>query len=329
MSGPRLVIFGCLTTDNVVTAEGELLPTAYGGNCLYAALGARVWSDSVGVVSRYGFGYSEAPLELLRSRGVDTAGVRNLGVPHGRNIAFAYREDGGRTRRFPSELIARIPAEERARFIDVSLLPDADERWRQFAPDAEDAPPEWWESVVGVHGAFMPVSKHLRIAQTVRSRRGPSIWLQIDSPRHDRHNAEADHATRLFGQIGALLPSEADVDAFRPGAPVEPTVLGLLDRGARTVVVRLGAAGCRIFRFGEGLIAEIAAVPVLARDPTGAGDAFCGGFLAGLQISGDVVMAARYGAVSASFAVEAHGLAGLAGSSFKDATDRLRSLTEE
>jgi hypothetical protein len=38
------------------------------------------------------------------------------------------------------------------------------------------------------------------------------------------------------------------------------------------------------------------------------------------------VTAARYGAVSASFAVETYGLAGLVGSSRKEANDRLQSL---
>jgi hypothetical protein len=50
-------------------------------------------------------------------------------------------------------------------------------------------------------------------------------------------------------------------------------------------------------------------------------------FLAGMQTSRDVVTAARYGTVSASFAVEAHGLAGLVGSSRKVAVDRLASIT--
>ena len=326
MSPPQLIVFGCLTPDNVVTADGELLPQNYGGNCLYSALGARVWSDRVGVVSRYGAGYSEAPIDLLRGLGVDTSGVRNLGIPHGRNVAFAYRADGSRTREFPPELIARIPSEERARFVDTSLLADADERWRQFAPDDEDVPADWWEEVAGVHCAFMPVSKHLRIAQRVRSRPDRPIWFQVDSPWHDRRRPEVDYAGRLFRQIDALLPSEADVESFRPGEPIGPTVLGLLDRGAATLVLKLGAAGCRIFRRGEGQIAEIPAVPVHARDPTGAGDAFCGGFLAGMQISNDVVTAARYGAVSASFAVETYGLAGLVGSSRKEANDRLQSL---
>ena len=328
MTGPQLVIMGNLTTDNVVTAEGECLPQTFGGNCLYSALGARVWSERVGVVSRYGLGYSEEPFERLRSLGVDTSGIRALDAPHGRNVAFAYRADGSRTRAFPPEVIARIPAAERARFIDTSLLSDADERWRQFAPDGEDVPPDWWSTVVAVHCAMMPVSKHLQIAATVRAKRDVAVWLQIDSPWHDHRAPEVGHATNLFRQIDAVLPSEADVEAYRPGEPVEETVRAMLDDGAKMVVLKMGPAGCSIFERGRGLIAEIPVVPVIARDPTGAGDAFCGGFLAGMQISGEVATAARYGAVSASFAVEAPGLAGLIKCSRPEANDRLESIMD-
>jgi sugar/nucleoside kinase (ribokinase family) len=314
--GPQLVVFGCLTTDNVVTAAGDILPQNYGGNCLYAALGARVWNDRVGVVSRYGAGYSEAPIDLLRSLGVDTSGIRHLGVPHGRNVAFAYRADGSRTRAIPPGIIEHFPSAERARFLDTSLLPDAAERWQQFAPDADDVPPDWWPGIIGVHNAYMPVSKHAEIAAAIRQR-ARAIWMQIDSPWDDP----------LLREIDALLPSEADVEAAEPGAPLAHTVSALLAAGAKTVVLKLGPSGCQVFKRGAGLIAEIPVVDVVPRDPTGAGDAFCGGFLAGMHIANDAVIAARYASVSASFAVEAPGLTGLANISRKDADDRLRSIT--
>jgi sugar/nucleoside kinase (ribokinase family) len=44
-------------------------------------------------------------------------------------------------------------------------------------------------------------------------------------------------------------------------------------------------------------------------DPTGCGDAFCGGFLVGLGESGDLRTAMAHGAVSAAFAGEGHGAA--------------------
>src|SRR6478672_9164093 len=91
-----------------------------------------------------------ACFDLLRALNIDIAGVRHLGKPHGRNVAFAYKADGTRTRAFPPEIIERIPRAERSRFIDTSLLPDAMERWHEFAPDESDVPDGWWRTVRGI-----------------------------------------------------------------------------------------------------------------------------------------------------------------------------------
>jgi sugar/nucleoside kinase (ribokinase family) len=46
-------------------------------------------------------------------------------------------------------------------------------------------------------------------------------------------------------------------------------------------------------------------------DPTGGGNAFCGGFCAGWIQSGDLVTAAMYGNIAASFVIEQYGLPNL------------------
>jgi len=51
----------------------------------------------------------------------------------------------------------------------------------------------------------------------------------------------------------------------------------------------------------------VPAYPSRMADPTGAGDAFCGGFLAGYQKTFDPLQAALYGNVSASLKVEGSG----------------------
>ena len=326
MIDPDLVVLGCLTLDSVVTAAGECLPQTFGGNVLYSALGARVWNDRVGAVSRYGTGYPEAAFELLRSRGINADGIRHLGFPHGRQIAFCYTEDGSRTRVFPPDVIARIPAADRPRFVDVSLLPDAAERWLAFAPNGDDIPPAWWSSMTAVHCAAMPVATQSHIARSARAHRGRNVHLQVDSLWHDPQRPEIDYAASLFDDIDILLPSEADVRTFDPDRTLDGAVAGLLARGAKTVVLKHGSSGCQIYRRGRGLIAEVPVVDVKVADPTGAGDAFCGGFLAGFKATGDLVTAARYGTVSASYAVEARGLDGLVRSTPSDAAERLASL---
>jgi sugar/nucleoside kinase (ribokinase family) len=52
---------------------------------------------------------------------------------------------------------------------------------------------------------------------------------------------------------------------------------------------------------------EIPAYSSRLADPSGAGDAFCGGFLAGFHKTNDPVLAACYGNVSASLKIEGSG----------------------
>jgi sugar/nucleoside kinase (ribokinase family) len=81
----------------------------------------------------------------------------------------------------------------------------------------------------------------------------------------------------------------------------------LLGTGVPVAVLRMGEAGSLVAGRGARPVA-VPAVPVSRIvDVTGAGNAYCGGFLAGLAETGDLGGAGRYGAVSASFALEQFG----------------------
>jgi ribokinase len=64
------------------------------------------------------------------------------------------------------------------------------------------------------------------------------------------------------------------------------------------------------------------------RDVTGAGDAYCGGFMVGLSETGDPVEAALRGAISASITVEGIGATYALGTTPGLAEARLRSLRD-
>lgn len=78
-----------------------------------------------------------------------------------------------------------------------------------------------------------------------------------------------------------------------------------MEKGARTVVLKLGAHGCLV---SDGRRRELLAgrqVPLI--DATGVGDCFCGNLLARLATGADVFDAARYANVAASLAVQGFG----------------------
>jgi ribokinase len=118
----------------------------------------------------------------------------------------------------------------------------------------------------------------------------------------------------LLGLVDFLIPNESEA-ALLTGQPVEnvgqaESVARLLQmRGARNVIVTLGAQGALVCeRDAEAvLVPAFDAGAVL--ETTGAGDAFCGGFAAALSEGRTVLEAARFGCATAGISVTRAGTA--------------------
>jgi ribokinase len=83
----------------------------------------------------------------------------------------------------------------------------------------------------------------------------------------------------------------------------------MLSDGAKVAALRMGEAGSLVGMQGCDDLLVLPAVPVpTVVDQTGAGNAFCGGFLVGWVKSGDLRTAACYAGVAASFTLEVIGV---------------------
>lgn len=328
MSAPGVILCGSLTLDNVVTAEARALPQSCGGNVVYAALGARLWRVRAGLVLRAGCDFPQDFLGRLEALGLDIGGIARVAAPHGMNVAFAYREDGGRVRALPPAIMDALPACERPRFIHYTTR-GSEHRfatWLGFAPDGGDIP-LLWRIARFMHCAAMPVQHHLSLAQVLRAAR-PEAHIQVDSPWYDDRAPTQDFHTALLGTVDLLLPSEADLAAWRPGEDPLRVAAVLAAAHRRRIVVKRGAAGCLLFDAEGRCVLEVPACKVETVDPTGVGDVFCGGVLAGLYCFGDLKRALACGTVSASFAVAGVGISRLADADPDAAEGRLRHVEQ-
>jgi sugar/nucleoside kinase (ribokinase family) len=295
---PPAVVVGCLTVDNVVTAEGALIPSVCGGNSLYALVGARLWGPSVGLVARVGDDYPVACLDAI-SAAVDIGGLRHRDGPHPLRVAFAYRPDGSRTRTIPSDVQARIPAELRPAFLDNTI---DDARYLRGTPTPDEIPDAWLDGASAFHLPALLVASLVPLIATIRSRR-PQCIITVDAPFYAHRDGTVTEDLAMLDGVDAVLPSEDDLRQFRPSGSLLDGARVLLDAGAQFAVVKLGADGSVVLD-RAGSITHVPAYPAQAVDPTGAGDSYCGGFLIGLRETGDPVRAAMYGTVAASFVVE-------------------------
>lgn len=78
-----------------------------------------------------------------------------------------------------------------------------------------------------------------------------------------------------------------------------------LAKRAKYIITTLGDKGCLLTTATDEV--HLPALPVKAKDPTGAGDALRGGLLCGLHSGRDMLTALQMGVTAASFCVEANG----------------------
>lgn len=111
-----------------------------------------------------------------------------------------------------------------------------------------------------------------------------------------------------------VVPNESEA-AILTGLPVENVeqaeraAVALQQRGARNVILTLGARGALV-RTQDGdstIVDSFSAGPVV--ETTGAGDAFCGGFAAALAEDIPLLDAVRFGCATAGISVTRHGTA--------------------
>jgi len=113
----------------------------------------------------------------------------------------------------------------------------------------------------------------------------------------------------LLAGVTAFLPSEEELRGLFWGQTYDlwEMLLAIGQYGVEVVVAKRGASGQAVLDVPGKHRWEIPAYPARLADPTGAGDAFCGGFLAGFKKTYDPLEAAIHGNVAASLAVEGSG----------------------
>ena len=293
-----LVVAGNLLVDDIVYADGRTRMGEAGGAALYAALAASLWGASVGLASVRGEDYPVAALDALVARGVDLEGVRALEAP-GVRTWLLYEERGRR-------VIHRIGGPSHA---EVSPRP-ADLPARHLGARA-------------IHVAPMPFEIQSALIAALAPRRETALSLDPHEPiRED--NLEAWRP--VLASVDALFVSEDDL--LLPAASLDPrgALRSLAGAGGRLrlIAFKRGRQGGLLYDARARAFIEWPPVPRLTGDPTGAGDAFAGGFLAAILAGRPLESALDQAIVSASFALEDWGARGLISATREEAERRLR-----
>ena len=91
----NFITIGGVTIDDTVSPNGQLIFGSAGGNSVYSAAGARLWSEGIGIVSRIGSDYPEENLRILTEGGLDVSGIIRVDGP-GMHVWVLYEKGGKR-----------------------------------------------------------------------------------------------------------------------------------------------------------------------------------------------------------------------------------------
>jgi len=274
-SSEFLFAAGNISLDDTINPAGRV-SAAPGGDALYSAVGAAIWRYPVAIVSRIGSDYPRDLMNHIAGMGICIDMIRTAPGP---TVHYRITNTESGERRYEHVTPKRRLHE---------LSPQG--------PDLDTIHRAGW-----VHVAAMPIDVQEAVISRCRAERVP---YSLDP--HDEYIAGYDKNLSDLIKDSIFMPSRLELELLFPDLADEPTtdVIAraaanrLLAMGARAVAMKLGADGSFVAEPGHQT--AVPAVPTTAVDSTGAGDAFCGGFLAGYLKTSSLLLGAVCGSVSAA-----------------------------
>lgn len=311
MKIPTFALAGKLTREYLLPPnDGAMRLDAPGGNLLYAAGGLIAWDSSVALISKVNRDYPSEWLSDFKKRKMNVDGIyidesdrsdlRDFVVytENGeRSASNAVSHFARRQATFPKALLGYQAPNQ-----TVKNLNETD----ALAPTARFVPKEI-RAVQFLHVCPFDFTSQSQIVNLFKG--GSQGMISLDpAPAYMKPNFWRDLRIVLQG-VAAFLPSEEELRALFWGKTDDLWEMArqISDYGPRIVVVKRGVKGQWIYDAAANRRYEAPAYPIRLIDPTGLGDAFCGGFLVGYQRTRDAVQATLYGNVSASLKAEGIG----------------------
>lgn len=274
------ISIGSIIIDDIVLPDGQTRMGVLGGGGSHAAMGMRVWAQSVGLVAGVGANFPAALFDEMAGA-FDVSGVlrREVATPRAWQV---FEADGKRTEIFRTDF----------------------EQFLKISPQPAELP----HSTFQVEGAHLECEVPEPFREWVARLRAGNCRVILWEP-WDLFCAPQN--VPLVRQLAPLVDvlSPNLVEAQKLTGFDEPIEIAraLIEYGAPCVALRMGERGSLVAT-RDGVMQPVAAIKTAVVDVTGAGNAYCGAFVVGLAQTGDPIQAGRMAAVAASFTVEQFGV---------------------
>ena len=328
---PGFILAGKLQRNTILPAYGSPVIDIPGGDLLYTAAGLLLWEKKAGLLARVGENYPHSWLQHISQVGMDTTGIKILPESLDLRNFLAYNEQSEPIQSNPVSLFAKrgIPFPKILSGYKANLPTT---RYREkvdpISPRPRDIPASY-RKFQNIHLCEMEFTTITRLASSFHE--AGTKLLTVEPAMEWMQPEKWYEISLLLNGLSAFLPSKEALSSLfiHKTTDLIEMAQAISNENCEIVVVKCGAQGQLVHDGRSHKSWQVPSYPVTINDPTGAGAAFCGGFLAGLSQSGDPLQASLMGSVSASITLEGSGVFHILQVQPGLAQARLASLKEE
>ena len=283
-----VLVVGSVAYDTVHTAS-ESRENALGGSATYFSIACRYFNE-VSLVAVVGSDFKNDDLDLFNSQQIDISGLESA-------IGDTFRWGG------EYELDSNS---RKSLFTDLNVFAD-------FSPNLL---PNHQNSDYLFLANIDPI---LQLNVIKKMERRPKI-IALDSMDF-WINGSLDNLIETIQKVDILFLDETEIRLLSREYNLINAIKKIHSMGPHTIVAKKGEYGVTVFQNDDAFVVPAKILPKVT-DPTGAGDAFAGGFMGALSAIEDISTtglkhATLIGAVMGSFAVESFSV------------DRLKDLSQD
>lgn len=276
-----IVSLGHFSIDLIHLPSRTLPYKILGGSVTYVSLAAKRLGANVALISKVGFDFPKAYLWWLEQEGISLLNVNRVENAPTTSFELFYTQD-------LCERALKLKA--KAPQITIDDLPPFQAKIVHAAPIVDELPIEMLEII--------------RKRADIISLDPQGLMRNIDEQGKVTLKALPDK--KLLDIIDIYKSSQIEIQVATGVSDTELAIKEIHNHGVKIVIVTLGEKGALVST--EGNIVEISAYKTQKTvDPTGAGDAFMGGFLTEYARERNLLQCACIGSAVASLVVEGVG----------------------
>jgi sugar/nucleoside kinase (ribokinase family) len=277
-----IAVVGHFAIDSIRLPSRSAPFVVLGGSVTYVSFVTKRLDALVSIISKVGGDFPEAYMWWLGEEGIDLSGVTKLANEQTTRFELRYSKDlSNRTLKLTSKAspinVSDLPLSLRAKAVHV-------------APIAGEISYE--------------VVERLKGCAEVLSLDPQGLLRRFGKTGNVTSRGKVDK--RLFSLINIYKSSLDEISALTGHSDLKSAIKAVHDFGVETVIITLGAKGAVLSVMGT-LYKIPACRSRVFVDPTGAGDAFIGGFLTEYIRQKDSLWCACVGSAAASLVVEGIG----------------------